>query len=70
MTMTGKSHPATLMESIFLVSEAVVSLGPVNARAAGIASFPVDWVNWLGTSQGIDLSVITQAVWASEKTPS
>lgn len=24
-------------------------------------------VSWLGTPQGIDLSVITQAVWASEK---
>lgn len=60
--MTGKSRPAALMESVFLVSEAVVSLGPVSARTAGIASFPVDWENWLGTSQGIDLSVITQAV--------
>lgn len=39
--MTGQSHPAALMESIFLVSEAVASLGPVNVRAAWIASFPV-----------------------------
>lgn len=33
ITMTGQSHPAKLIESIFLVSEAVASLGPVNVRA-------------------------------------
>lgn len=68
ITMTRQSHPAGLMESIFLVSEAVASPGPVNVRAAWIASSPAPaGANWPATPPGIDLSVITQAVWASEK---
>lgn len=41
ITMKGESHPAALMENIFLKGEAVASLGPVSVRTAWIASFPV-----------------------------
>lgn len=55
------------MESIFLVSEAVASLGLSMSEPHGSHHFLCQQGELAGDTTSIDPSVITAAVWASEK---